>query len=151
MFFNKKLHLKIANLEQQLALKTDENKVLSATISRKEKEIASLNFKLSKPPKFAVGDKFGDEIITDTRFVKPKFQGYTAGVYAGLLMCHLGLNCLGGAWNPSSNIEHLKSLQLLSNHWEYELTNIKTGNKQWRKQFDEELQSKFNINGNTYY
>jgi hypothetical protein len=121
MIFNRKLKLRIAELEIKLSEQNRQIGKLNTEVTKLKHEMASLSYRLNNPPKFKAGDTVGDFEITNTRFKNINIYESFARVLAiGIL------NIL----RPNETSRAIKTLhQMTYPHWEYDVINTKTGDK----------------------
>lgn len=129
--FNKKLKQRILELENKLSetekkLAESQNK-LTANLD----EIRWLKWQLDNPPKYKKGDKFGDLIVVSNQLKRATLGNYISH----------GIGMLFAALLFHKDKKYIKSLEEnykkdTDTHYEYELTNIITGNKSRLKEFE---------------
>lgn len=122
--FNKELKLRISELEKKVA---ETEKMLISQI----KENKSLKWKLENPPKYKVGDKIEDSIITEREYVGMGFINMALNPTTIRLMI----------LNMSTTENDKKALKdyLAKNFgstWRYELVNTVNGDKFKRNEFE---------------
>jgi hypothetical protein len=121
---NQKLKNKIAELEKQVS---DANK----KIKEQEGEIKLLQWKLNNPPKYKVGDKFGDLVVIGRDFNKPSLSNViTDATVVTLMMLHIA-----SKMNTTDKLKEYVA-KTFNTQWEYELVNINTGKKIKKKELE---------------
>lgn len=119
--FNKKLKIKISELEKKLY---DANEKLK----EQQKEIKSYKFQIDNPPKYKTGDNISGLLVINRRITEPDFlKMATDHTVVNLIM--LGITSI-------DTTEKLKEYlaENYSPYWEYELINTATGERVKRKE-----------------
>lgn len=122
--FNKELKLRISELEKKVA---ETEKMLISQI----KENKSLKWKLENPPKYKVGDKIEDSIITEREYVGMGFINMALNLTTIRLMI---LNMLTTENDKKALKDYLA--KNLGSTWRYELVNTVNGDKFKRNEFE---------------
>lgn len=123
--FNKELKLRISELEKKVA---ETEKMLINQI----KENKSLKWKLENPPKYKVGDKIGDLIITERGFMRmDTIKMAFNPTVVNLIM----LNIVKESCGAKKSLEEYIA-QNFDSTWIYELANTVTGEKIKRKEIE---------------
>nr|WP_298655639.1 hypothetical protein [uncultured Flavobacterium sp.] len=123
--FNRKLKTKISELEKQLS---DANK----KISERDAEIKALKFQIDNPPKYKVGDKVGDFIVTEKKFWTPNLPNIIAD---GILIIAVYMAIYNSKGKMNDDLRKKYAGKII-NQWEYEVVNVKTGQKSKKKEFE---------------